>query len=959
MTDSTEQGPFGRAARIYRAAGWLGTLPLGRAPGKKGPPLTGFTGHGAPYPDGGDVGTWLSSPLAAHNIGLRMPEGVIGLDIDAGYSKVENGVEVVKRGEDTLRELEARFGPLPPTWVSSARPAPSGIRFYRVPTELDGRPINWPGEAGKFIEIIQPGHRYAVVWPSTNPDAGGAPYRWWHEGYQVFAAVGEVPVVGSGKYGSEYGVELREDPERLLAQLPDTWVRGLALAYDRAEKADVGDGTLSAWWAQIRSGDPCPVVATVTARTVATLRDVDGSRHEAARDGLRAVVAAAGDGHRGGEWAVTQLAAAFEAAVGPDRMRSGEWIRLLRGALQLTIAAHPDGPRQSCDHDPGTGMWAPEGFTVPVASSAGATGVTIPPLPQVPDRPAPDVDALVTEVTALPADQRDDAVRRIAGELVLSGAGEADVQRARAALTSREGLSGVKLGEWDAIAREARRTAKEQAKQAAAAQAQWAARAEVAARREEGRLLPPPHAPIDVARELYTQLPAPARWWRGDYYLWDGTRYRLWRDEAVDNWLYGKTADALFDPGDDKPPAPWRPDEVKIGKTSHALSRGLLYRPSEDDPDDASNQVACANGIYDVPSGQLLPHTPERFNLNSVPFDYDPAATAPLWSWFLNDVLPLDAQLLLQEWFGYVISGRTDMEKILHMQGLPRSGKGTAAWVLEELVGAEAVASPSMPSLVGTFGEQPLIGKSLAIFSDINWQFRDIVEAVEIVKKISGRDTRDVNRKNRDVWHGRLDVRFMIMGNDMPRFTDASGALATRMMHIQFPGTVAGRERTTLKGELLAELPGILNWALEGLRRLAANGTFTVPQSSEELAADVRRQQGPVQAFLDDTCVRADGDVPPVPLDELFPVYQAWARSADVAKPLDRERFSGALTSAGIRVRRSMINGVRARRVHGIVPLLTAVEGRGAVSEWVLLRNPELREPLSGGPLPEGFVPGP
>jgi putative DNA primase/helicase len=79
-----------------------------------------------------------------------------------------------------------------------------------------------------------------------------------------------------------------------------------------------------------------------------------------------------------------------------------------------------------------------------------------------------------------------------------------------------------------------------------------------------------------------------------------------------------------------------------------------------------------------------------------------------------------------------------------------------------------------MPSLVGTFGEQPLIGKTLATFSDISWGFRDIAEAVEVMKKISGNDARDVNRKNRTVWHGKLGVRFLIMGNDMPRFTDAS-----------------------------------------------------------------------------------------------------------------------------------------------------------------------------------------
>lgn len=899
-TDDTVTGPFQRAARLYRSAGWLGTLPVGRGPGQKSPPPGGWTGHGAPYPSDSDVGAWETGAEAGFNIGLRMPPGVVGLDIDAGYTKIERGKEVVKRGEETLAALEARFGPLPPTWVSSARPAPSGIRWFRVPELLDGRPINWPGEAAKFIEIIQPGHRYAVVWPSTNPDAGGARYLWDHP-------QGHMPAT----------VPRPED----LAELPEAWVRGLALTYDRTEKSNLANSQLATWWEQLRSGGPCPLIHSVCTKAVDDLADADGARHEAARDALSAIVRAGGEGHRGAAAAVAMLADAFRRAVGDQRFESGEWQRMLTGAVELA-ATDNRSPRQNCSHDappPATAATVPEGFTVPGVAPLMIT----PGAPTLSDdRSQATVDAFIAEVEALAGDQRDERVRHIAASLPAAGISEVEQQRARATLTAQSGLSGVLRGEWDAITRDARRQAKEQAKAAAAAQALSAARAEIAARREEGKLLPPPHAPIDVARELAAALPAPAKWWRGDFYLWTGTHYAEWRPEAVDNWLYGRTADAFFEgSAEDAGPKPWRPTENKITGVSHALSRGVLYRPSELDADDSPSQVACANGVYDVATGSLLPHTPERFNLASVPFAYDPQATAPTWQRYLDDVLPADAQALLQEWFGYVVSGRTDQEKILHMQGMPRSGKGTAAHVLENLVGPEAVASPSMPGLVGTFGEQPLIGKTLAVLSDINWKFRDIAEAVEIVKKISGRDSRDVNRKNRDVWHGRLGVRFMIMGNDLPSFTDASGALAHRMMHVQFPGTVMGREDPSLKDDLLKELPGILNWALAGLVRLTAVGHFTAPASAEDLAAEVRRQQSPIQGFLDDTCARtAPEAAKPVPLDELFPVYRAWARSADVEHPLDRERFSRALRSAGLRVERKMINGVLARRVYGLTP---------------------------------------
>lgn len=887
---------------MYRAAGWHGVLPLGARPGKKYPPPHGWTGHGAPYPSAADVEAWRESH-GDRNIGLRLPPGVLGLDVDAYANKL---------GGETLHALVAKYGELPPTWITTARTdGVSGIRLFRVPTELDGREINWPGEAGTHIEIIQTGHRYAVVWPSTNPEAAGARYEWrW------------------GASDLPSGEALPRIDE--LADLPEAWVRGLALSYDRTEKADLGRPELSAWLQAVRrGGTTCPTVATVASRAMAALRDVDGSRHETARDAAAAIARLAGEGHMGALDGLAAVEAGFVAAVGKERaVDNGEWQRLLAGAIRLAAASNRE-PRQSCDHDAVTAIEAPPGFGLPgpVDGSPAA-----PPALAAPDPgSAAIVDDAITRIEQLAGAERDAAVRALAAELVAANVSESEQQRARATVTTKAGFSDVGLTEFAELLRAAKRERKEATEYQARLAAHANARALIDQKRAEGALLPPPHAPIDVARELAAQLPRPARWWRGDFYLWDGTRYALWRDEAVDNWLYGRTADAFYEGGEDKGPAPWRPTENKITGVAHALGRGVLYRPSEADVDDSPTQVACANGVYDVPTGELLPHTPERFNLQAVPFSYEPDADSATWRAFLDDTLPKDAQQFLQEWFGYVLSGRTDLEKIANLVGPPRSGKGTIATVLEALLGGENVASPSMPSLVGTFGEQPLIGKTLAVFSDISWSHRDIVTGVEILKAISGQDTRDVNRKNREIWHGRLGVRFLIMGNDMPKFTDASGALAGRMIHVQFTRSVAGREDPTLKPRLLDELPGILNWALEGLRRLGANGRFTVPQTSAELAAEVRRQQSPVQGFLDDCCAYSEA-ANPVPLDELHPVYRAWARAADVEHPLDRERFSRALSSAGLTVRRERIAGVRARRVYGVTP--------AALTAWTELVNP-------------------
>lgn len=227
-SDTTYAGPFGRAARTYRAAGWHGVLPIGRQPAKKYPPPSAFTGHGKPDPSGADIEAWLDGPEAAYNIGLRLPVGVLGLDVDAYPGK---------QGGDVLARLTAAYGPLPPTWITTARTdGTSGIRLFRVPQRIDGHEINWPGEAGKHIELIQHGHRYAVVWPSVNPEAAGAVYKWWWQGE-------------TDRRDAEGEAIPRADA---LPWMPEAWVRGLMLPYARTDKATLGSADLAAYWEALR-----------------------------------------------------------------------------------------------------------------------------------------------------------------------------------------------------------------------------------------------------------------------------------------------------------------------------------------------------------------------------------------------------------------------------------------------------------------------------------------------------------------------------------------------------------------------------------------------------------------------------------------------------------------------------------------------------------------------------------
>jgi putative DNA primase/helicase len=539
------------------------------------------------------------------------------------------------------------------------------------------------------------------------------------------------------------------------------------------------------------------------------------------------------------------------------------------------------------------------------------------------DLDAPDFEAVADKLTGMADEaERLDYLRTIPARIVDLSA--ADIQRWRDLCAGH----GLGRGDFKAILAEARRGAEEKEKARRQAEIRDAvARAEAQAV-ATGAMLPGPQQPLEVARALVmswprTDLTPHIAWWRGDFYRWVDTHWAPVNPSVIQQRLYEATGDALYRHPDPKVGiVPWAPNRRSIGDLEHALARGVVHR----DPDLADERViACVNGVLDLATRTLTGHHPVRFNLSSLPFAYSEGARCPHWLAFLADVLPGDEQavMFLQEWFGYVISGRTDLQKIANLFGPRRSGKSTVARVLEAVLGAETVTSPKLQSLAGDFGEQPLIGKSLAVLTDISWNARDIVEAVEVLKAISGEDSRDVHRKNREAWHGKLGVRFMLIGNDMPKFKDASGALAGRMIHIQFTRSFFGQEDHGLTARLLTELPGILNWALDGLARLAERGRLLVPDSSRAIEGEILRQTSPVAGFLDDRAAYA-ADCDPLTLDDVYGAYRDWCIREDSRDHIaTKEVFSRDLRSAGngaIRVERKKLEGQPRRQlVYGLV----------------------------------------
>lgn len=197
--------PYEMAASLYVQNGWSPipmTLALPDHP--KGVPMGGVTGGQGAIQDAEAVTTFLARPDRDRwpNISVRV-FGVVGIDIDAYDSR---------DGAQTFAAAEAKLGTLPATYRSTARASDpiSGIRFYRLPGDIDDRSVQHEsknfGTLGNNVEVIRFGHRYAKVWPTPHPN--GSLYRWYDPAGDLLNS-GSIPTV------------------RDLPELPRDWVEFL------------------------------------------------------------------------------------------------------------------------------------------------------------------------------------------------------------------------------------------------------------------------------------------------------------------------------------------------------------------------------------------------------------------------------------------------------------------------------------------------------------------------------------------------------------------------------------------------------------------------------------------------------------------------------------------------------------------------------------------------------------
>jgi putative DNA primase/helicase len=265
--------------------------------------------------------------------------------------------------------------------------------------------------------------------------------------------------------------------------------------------------------------------------------------------------------------------------------------------------------------------------------------------------------------------------------------------------------------------------------------------------------------------------------------------------------------------------------------------------------------VNVENGRVRVADGVLLPHDPKFLSMVQLPVTYDPSAICPNIESFIANTFPSDAHTLAWEIPGVLMVPATWLQKAILLLGEGSNGKSTWLSLLVRFLGKHNVSSKPLHKLeTDKFAAARLVGKLANICADLPSEH---LAGTSIFKALTGEDSQvDAENKFKDSFDMEPFARLVFSANHPPRSADSSPAFFRRWIVIPFDHTFSPDEqipRDVLDARLQSpgELSGLLNKALEGLRRVEKQRRFSESPSIQEAWRDFHSTTDPLAVWLD------------------------------------------------------------------------------------------------------------
>ena len=385
----------------------------------------------------------------------------------------------------------------------------------------------------------------------------------------------------------------------------------------------------------------------------------------------------------------------------------------------------------------------------------------------------------------------------------------------------------------------------------------------------------------------------------GKWTHWDGTRWRL---DVTGHTIKAAKKVALSIHTE----AQTEPDlerQRKIGQFAIASQRRerltamvelakceLSITP--DDLDANPFLLNVLNGTVDLKTGKLQPHDRRDFLTKIAPVKFDPAATCPIFTAFLDKIMDRNARMIgyLQRIAGVCLTADVREQELHLFYGVGANGKSVFLDTLTGMCGDYAgEAAPDLlierrnPEHSTEIAD--LCGRRLVVSCELpeGGKLR-----TNLLKRLTGNARLKARCMRQDFFEFTRTHKLIVATNNKPVVPESTHAIWRRLRLIPFAVVIPPEEQDkALLAKLKKEWPGILNWAIQGCLAWQKDGMQTPPEVLLATQA-YESEQDPLADFLAERCILAVNAF--TSRTELFKAYKVYAEQQH-EYPLDRNGF--------------------------------------------------------------------
>lgn len=384
---------------------------------------------------------------------------------------------------------------------------------------------------------------------------------------------------------------------------------------------------------------------------------------------------------------------------------------------------------------------------------------------------------------------------------------------------------------------------------------------------------------------------------------------RLIRDEAkrMDEWVNaadpgdefkvrekarnGRNAWAMLSESASKINAAITLGRREMDVAANLLDRNLLH-------------VGLKNGVLDLGTGAFHSELPAAYVTHACGVEYQPGATCPRWQAFVLEIMGGDTEMAayLQRLAGYILTANRSEHLLLILHGGGSNGKSTFVGILQKVMGDYAMSLPS-EAICGRDGMTPtqkaaLRGKRLGVLAETRDGGR-LNEAE--VKVLTGADSMTGRALYKEDVTYTPTHQLLVQTNHRPGIRGDDHAIWRRIELIPFAVRFTDQTKDrNLPQKLEAELPGILNWMIEGYQQYRAGGLGR-PEAIKKAKGAYRRDEDLFSSWMDERCDTSKSTAT-ITLATAYLSFKLWLDDEGIRAAMTKKHFRQRFEEAGFPV---------------------------------------------------------